>query len=177
MNLSNPSLLPLPRWFGCAQWNDICLQTYRKLSTLSSYDREKVPFSMLAWMPHLSVHLCQDWWLREEMQRSNCFNTAVSASSQTSALSWAGHVSLVSASTQIKPNRSIQALNIPPLFTATFSVKEKKQRQIVLKTCLNSASIKLKMPRDHINAKMLDCQVRLVSLVVRHLTFHIGNCN
>lgn len=68
-----------------------------------------------------------------------------------------------------------RALHIPPLFIATFSVEEKKQRQIVLKTSLNSASIKLKMSKDDITIKMLHYQVRFVTFVLRHLTFHIGN--
>lgn len=69
-----------------------------------------------------------------------------------------------------------RALHIPPLFTPNFSIEKKKQRWIVLKTALNSASIKLKMPMDDVTTKMLDCQVRFVSLVLRHLTFHTGNC-
>lgn len=72
MNMSSVSPLPLPGQFGCAEGNDIWLQAYQKLPNLSSYDRDKVPFSMLAWMPHLTVHLCQDWWLCEWVQRSNC---------------------------------------------------------------------------------------------------------
>lgn len=127
MNLSNPSLLPLPGQFGCAHWNDICLQTYQKSSTLSSCDREKVPFSMLAWMLHLSVHLSRLMALRMNAKIKLFQYCCVSQFSNFSTiLSW-GRVLGECPHSNKSQTGVHRALHIPPLFTATFSVKEKKQ--------------------------------------------------